>query len=50
MNNQLEGTNPNVAGVNRGKEPTSGTMSAKVRKASVTPSPSDKGNMDKGKG
>lgn len=48
--NQLEGTNPNVAGVKRGKEPTSGTASVKVRKASVSPSPSDKGNMGRGKG
>lgn len=48
--NQYQGTNPNVAGVNRGKEPTSGTATPKLHKASVTPSPSDKGSMDKGKG
>ena len=48
--NQLEGSSPGVAGTNVGASVTSGTGTAKVRKASVTPTPSDKGSMDKGKG
>lgn len=48
--NQLEGTNPNVAGVNRGKPVSSGTATPKLRKQSVTPTPSDKGSSMNGKG
>ena len=47
--NELEGSNPNLAGVKVGKSVTSGTATPKLRKASVTPSPSDKGSKDNGK-
>ena len=46
---QYEGTNPNVAGVNRGKPVTSGTATPKLRKASVSPTPNDRSNKAGGK-
>lgn len=48
MDKQYEGSAP--PGHNVGKQPTSGTGKPKVRKASVVPSPSDKGSSGKGKG
>jgi len=49
MNHQTEGTNPNLAGVKRGKEVTSGTATPKLHKASVSPTPSAKGSSNTGK-
>ena len=48
--NQYEGSNPNVAGVKVGAKVTSGTATPKLRKQSVSPSPSDKGSSGNGKG
>lgn len=48
MDKQFEGSAP--PGHNVGKQPTAGTAKPKVRKASVTPTPSDKGSFNKGKG
>lgn len=50
MANQLEGSSPGVAGTKVGKPVTAGTATPKLRKASVTPTPNDKGSMDNGKG
>jgi len=48
--NQLEGSNPNVAGVKVGAKVTSGTATPKLPKVAVSPTPSDKGSEGKGKG
>jgi hypothetical protein len=48
MDKQYEGSAP--PGHNVGSTPTNGCATPKVRKASVTPTPSDKGNEGKGKG
>lgn len=48
MDKQYEGSAP--PGHKVGSMPTSGTATPKVRKQSVSPSPSDKGNEGRGKG
>lgn len=45
---QYEGSAP--PNHNVGTKVSSGTATPKLRKASVTPTPSDRGNMDRGKG
>ena len=48
MSKQLEGSMP--PGAKGGAKVTSGTGPVKLRKQSVSPSPSDKGNSGRGKG
>ena len=48
MSNQYENSAP--PGHKVGQKVTSGTATPKLRKTSVSPSPSDKGNSGKGKG
>lgn len=48
MSNQYEGSAP--PGSKPGQKVTSGTATPKLRKTSVSPSPSDKGSSQNGKG
>ena len=50
MKGQYEGSSPNVANTKVGAKVSSGTAKPRLHKASVSPSPSDKGNSGKGKG